>query len=359
MNNQKKFLFLLILFVQTYSFAQKSNIQTSDPILDKSKFKVGLENCNFVWNNEYFNPIVNGYTLIGYFLRPTVGYQLSPNVIVKGGIHLLKYSGADKFSSTVPIYSVSYHLKDFTLTMGTLKGTINHRLNDVMMLSERYFTEKPENGIQAVWDSNRLFFDIWLDWRNFLFRSANDKEELTFGISSQPNWIKSNNWKISTPFSLLIEHKGGQIDASPELMKTKLNYHYGASISYYPQKNFITQINAKSEYFVFQDNSREKRSIFENGTGFLSSFSLFRNRNFVKVSYWKADKYLSSFGHPIYQCFSENGKHANERELLIAKLYLHYAVYKGIDMGLTFETFSNLQQPDFDYTTGLIFKIGL
>ena len=57
-----------------------------------------IRNTNFVRNNEFFNNIVEGYTLIGYFVDPTISYTPSKNTKIEAGVHLLKYSGVDQFT---------------------------------------------------------------------------------------------------------------------------------------------------------------------------------------------------------------------------------------------------------------------
>ncbi len=353
-----KLLLAILILINSYVFAQNGNNFTH-PDTAKSDLSIGIENCNFVWNNEYFNPIVEGYTLIGYFFTPSIKYQFSPNLSAKGGVHLLKYSGVDKFTKVLPVYSVTYSKSDFSLTLGTLNGTINHRLSSPMFLAERYFTNNIENGLQTTLNKDKLFIDIWVDWRNFIFKNDNEQELLTAGFSSEVYPIKTDAWELSVPISVLLEHRGGQIDTASANMKTAMNYSGGLQLAYKTPTHFISKINISSQYHGFKDNSPTVESIFTKGSGLLTELGIFNKQSFIKIGYWKANKYLSMLGHPIFQCFSDKGaeKHTETRELFTTKLYWNYPIYNGIYLAFTGETFYDLKTSDFDFTTGLTLVI--
>lgn len=344
---------LFFLFFLTFSpcFSQKSFLK------DTLKLSFHLNNANFVWNNEYFNDIVKGYTLIGFFFTPTIEYRFTPHIKANGGVHLLKYSGKDKFSQIAPVYSVSYQKKDFSLLFGTLKGTINHRLSEPILLQERYFTNHLESGIQALWNKPKFFLDIWLDWRNFIVQNDSKQEVLTAGISAQAYVFKNENWELLLPISLLLEHRGGQIDTSSVAMKTAMNYSFGLQATRHLPFKYLSKIRITSQYIGFLDNSPSVNSLFKDGYGLLTKLSLYKGKSFFSIAYWEAEKYLSLLGHPMYQSFSANGKHKNNRKLFISKLYWNYLIYKGIDLGFTAETFYDVKSSDFDFTVGLTLLI--
>lgn len=344
-------LFFLFFLNFSFCFAQK------DILKDTLNFNFHLSNANFVWNNEYFNDIASGYTLIGFFFTPTVEYRFSPRIKASGGVHLLKYSGKDKFSQVAPVYSVTYEKNNFSLLFGTLKGTINHRLSEPVFLQERYFTNHLESGIQALWNKPRFFLDVWLDWRNFIFKNDPKQEVLTAGISAQVYPIKNKYWEIFIPVSLLLEHRGGQIDTSSANMKTAMNYSFGLQANRHLPFKWLNKISIESQYVGFLDNSPSVNSLFKEGYGILTQLSLYKNKSFLRVAYWEAERYLSLLGHPMYPCSSENERHKNNRKLFVSKLYWNYFIYKGIDLGFTGETFYDMMNNDFDFTLGLTLLI--
>ena len=71
------------------SFYRSAQIDSS---LDNT-LSFRIENSNFFKNNEYFNDIIQGYTLIGWFINPKLIYYPAKNAKIEAGIHFLKYSG--------------------------------------------------------------------------------------------------------------------------------------------------------------------------------------------------------------------------------------------------------------------------
>ncbi len=345
----KQILFFVLIFIGLLF-----NAKAEDKELKPYKF--GLTNSNFVWNNEYFNPITKGYTLIGYFLAPKLGYTLSPNLDIEGGVYLLKYSGHDDFSDVLPIYSVKYHEGDLTFVLGTLKGTVYHGLDDVLLAKERYFTHL-ENGLELTLVKKAYRLDIWLDWRHYLFKGEDDQELLNAGFASNFKLFQNEEWLLDMPISLLVEHRGGQIDTSDKNIKTVSNYSSGVNITKNLDIDMLDKLSFTARYFGFKDSSPKPESIYTKGYSYKASARAFWGKSFMELAYYKADRFLSILGHPIYQCFSETGKHAKTRELLVGGLFLDHEIKKSIDLSFTVEGFYDQDTQDFDYTTGIVLDI--
>ena len=116
---KKKYALIFILFL----ICIKLNAIRIDPdttqinsiyFADSNNFYFNFQNQNFFWNNEYFGSIAAGYTLIGYHVTPTIEYHFSNNFKVEAGVHMLKYSGVDDFSTIIPSYSAVFHNKNIT-----------------------------------------------------------------------------------------------------------------------------------------------------------------------------------------------------------------------------------------------------
>lgn len=209
----KQGLFIFILIIGLKASAHSADKESNHPLLnntfekDSNALYFNLYDANFLWNNEFFNPIVNGYTLIGYFLTPEFQYHFSPKIKIQGGVHLLKYSGVESFSTVAPTYSATYTNSDFSLIMGTLNGTVNHRLPEPLLFTERYFTNNLENGVQYLLNKEKFHMDLWLDWQTFIFPMDNKQEELVAGLALFPTPIKNENWEFKLPLSLLAKHR--------------------------------------------------------------------------------------------------------------------------------------------------------
>jgi hypothetical protein len=86
---------IVFFFVSIYSFqikaqvdypAFKSKIEINPT--DSEKLSFNLYNLNYVNNTEWFGNIPLSGTLFGYEIIPEMQYQISPRLIIKGGIYL-------------------------------------------------------------------------------------------------------------------------------------------------------------------------------------------------------------------------------------------------------------------------------
>jgi hypothetical protein len=348
---------LLIATARAHGFSFPINhpLLNNSYVKDSNALYFNFYNANFLWNNEFFNDVVNGYTLIGYFLTPEFQYHISPNIKIQGGLHLLKYTGINDFTQIVPTYSAIYTHNDFALIMGKIKGTINHRLPEPLLFSERYFTNHLENGVQYLLNKEKLQLDLWLDWQSFIFPMDNKQEELVAGLSVRPWLIKNENWEMGTPVWLLTGHRGGQIDTSSANMKTAMNYGVG----FFLQKNlsyrFLDKMSFETQFLGFSDNSPTVESLYEKGTGWMNQISLGYRDNYFRASYWHSHQFLSLMGHPMYQSYSEKGEgfHQAHRELLSFHLFYSKSIHKSIYLGFMGDTYIDLNNGDVDYSMGM------
>lgn len=145
---------------------------------------VNFRNMNFVKNNEYSNPITEGYTLIGYFIQPELVYQPDEKITLRLGAHMLSYSGTGKFSLIKPLFSTAWHFSENTsFTIGSLSGSDSHKMFDPHFNRERVYNAFSEDGLQLRSSGDRFFSDTWLSWENYIFKGDNDREVFTAGES--------------------------------------------------------------------------------------------------------------------------------------------------------------------------------
>jgi len=338
-----------------FTYPTNHPLLNNDIIKDSNALYFNFYNANFLWDNEFFNDIVNGYTLVGYFITPELQYHFNEHLVIEGGVHLLKYSGIDSYTRVVPTYSAIYRKNDFTLIMGNIRGTINHRLPEPILFSERYFTNNLENGVQYILEKDRFHFDTWLDWQNFIFPSDDEQEKLTAGISAIPSVLKTEEWEIKLPVSLLVGHQGGQIDTNEVPMKTLINASLGFKAEKRFNYKFLDHISLESHLIGFKDNSPTMNSLYPKGWGLLNQLTWSKESSYFQVEYWKSSQFLSIMGHPIYQSYSEKGVgyHQESRELLNFHLFYSKNIYQGIYLGFMGDTYFDLINSNFDYSMGL------
>lgn len=90
----RRFFTVSLLLVSLIANAQESIFYTN-PIQNNrvSKFQLEVYNLNFFKNNEYFNKIADGYTLLGAHLHSKLFYNISNKSQIKLGISLSKWGG--------------------------------------------------------------------------------------------------------------------------------------------------------------------------------------------------------------------------------------------------------------------------
>jgi hypothetical protein len=292
---------LLLLFIPGIRGQEKK-----DTLSVPGKVYLSLKNINFIKNNEYFNPIIEGYTLVGYFIQPVIVFYPAEKIKLQLGTHLLSYAGADKLSCAKLVFSTTFNFSDNTfLTLGTLNGSDKHRMLDPHFDKERLYNLYTENGLQLVTENNHLFSDSWLSWENFIFKGDTTREVFTFGESFRYTSGKiADIFKVEVPVQLQFKHFGGQISNYTEHIETYFNLAAGVRIN--------VDIAGKRpgaagiEYFQFLNNELTKTGVNGLTRGYASWIRFHFNYKPVYFGsyYWKSHNFFSPNGNAIYSSVS-------------------------------------------------------
>ncbi len=250
----KRFI-LCVVFVNsiTIAYSQSFNFFFEDTVKSehKSKLSLKIDNLNFLKNNEYFNSFVQGYTLIGYWLKPQVIYNISPRLSFNVGFHAQKYSGVKGFSEFKPLLSLIYKTgKNAKLVFGTLSPTLNHNMGDYLVAEELVLTDNIESGLQFIYKTNRIYSDTWLDWKQFIFKNSPYPEIIFFGSSNIFSLIKNKNSEFNLFLGGTVSHVGGQIDASEVRVETIMNSKTGLSYKYIIKSKLINSVKIFGDYYT-------------------------------------------------------------------------------------------------------------
>ncbi|MCX6255164.1 MAG: hypothetical protein NTV31_11895 [Bacteroidia bacterium] len=362
-----------LLFITLNTFGQVSEETEVQP----GELSLRIKNINFVKNNEYFNPIsasrfilissipwfidksawIEGYTILGYFIQPELVYSPSGKVTLRGGIHLLKYSGTEMFSQVRPVFSTSLNLSEKTsLTIGTLSGSDKHRLFDPHFDRERLYNAYAEDGLQLTSGNDHLFNDTWLSWENFIFKTDSTREVFTFGESFR--YISSpvaDFLRFEVPVQVQFKHFGGQISNYPEHVETYFNLATGLRISFdLVQKRYGV---AGIEYLQFINNVFPERpsSVILHGYASWFRFHYTYKALYIGATYWKAHNFYAPNGNAIYASVIDI--HSNyvvpERRIITNFVYLTLLPESYLELFLGLETFYDVCQKRLNYATTL------
>ena len=350
-------IFLLFLFIKINLLAQYyppsfyRNVK-----VDSSKvntLELRIENSNFLKNDEYFNNIVVGYTLLGYNLNPKLVYYPTKNLSFEAGVHFLKYSGVDQFTKVLPTLSVHYQAAKWAeIILGTLNGTTNHEMIEPIFNYEYFFTNNVENGLQFLFDTHWYKGDIWVNWQQFLFQGDHKQEIFTVGLSNR--FYLNGQHKVhslSIPFQVIYVHHGGQINTGAFDVTTRNNTAIGLNYTYKPSGSFLKSASLESQYTLFKDMSSAHLLRYIEGYGIYTVADVKASYFDLSVSHWYGNFFLSERGDPIFLCASTYipGYVEPQRALINCRLMFEKNIMKGLDVGAGFETYSDLYNYTADY----------
>jgi hypothetical protein len=119
----RKFIISIIVIALSiqHNFAQNDSIF-------KKEIYLKIDNFNFNKNNEYFNLIADGYTILGTQLHPKITYKPHPQFQLEFGVFGLYNFGNEAYSKIIPTFSLDYKLWKLDMTVGTLHNENLHQL---------------------------------------------------------------------------------------------------------------------------------------------------------------------------------------------------------------------------------------
>jgi hypothetical protein len=320
---------------------------------DDSKLLFGIENINFLKNNEYMNDRYDGYTLLGYTVKPKFTYFPSPNTKVEVGAFFLKYSGLEELSKVLPVFTFQFKIgPHLDFVMGSLYGTINHKLVEPLFQFERYYENNEESGLQFLYHHRYLESDLWVNWEKFIFLNSPYKEELTGGFS---NTIKltgeQNNWVVFIPLQALITHRGGQIDTAKTTLQTLLNTASGLNLGYKFNTGFIKYFGLENHYLTYNDLAGNA-PLLHDGYAIYSNLRLSSEQFHLVLGYFQGYNFVASRGEPLFQSVSQKDTAyiKTNRQLITGKLGYDLEIYDGVKMGVRFESYYDIAEKIFDYS---------
>ncbi len=350
-----------------------------DPTIDrdgKGELTFRFDNVNFIRDNEYQGSLTKGYTLPGFWVQPTFGYQPLRNLKVEAGVYLLRYWGANKYPNLnysdiaewkgnqtqkgfhcLPVFRVQMALTPtLDIVLGTLYGKNNHNLTDPLYNKEMGLTADPEAGIQILWKTRPMDFDMWVNWESFIFRDDDHQESFTFGLSTR---FKANRPAARThvyfPVQLLFQHRGGEInpEAESRSVKTWLNAAGGIGADFRLRNRWFTKFNLEvtAAYFGQQAGTMLP---FDNGYGIYAKAEADVWRLRIRAGYWQCKDFITVFGNPLFGAvsISEEGLTYDRPKLVTAGIEYAQSFGKGFAWGVHAEVFNNFAADTYSVKQG-------
>jgi len=340
-----------------YSIGQ----MTVEPRSQPGNLSLRIKSLNFIENNEFFNPIVEGYTMLGFFFQPELVYTPSAKVSLRAGAHVLKYYGTEKFSQVRPVFSTTLFFSDKTsLTLGTLSGPDKHHFFDPHFYTERLYNEYIEDGIQLTHINDHIFTDTWISWENYIFKGDSAREQFTFGESFRYTSSPIADFiHMEVPVQLQLKHRGGQISDYSQPIESFINIAAGLRANFDLGKKRYGQ--AGIEYLYFFNKNREGDTISGISRGNATWIRLHYNYKAFRLAtgYWRAHDFYAPNGNQIFSCVSDYqpGVVVHDRKIISNSLSVRFLPISSLEFyfGVDLYYDISLNRMDHAYTIHLNF----
>lgn len=308
---------------------------------------------HFVKNNEYFNEIADGYTLWGYQLNPKLAYQPTANVSLTGGVFLQHDFGKEGFSQALPTFTIKIKHHQWNYVIGTLDGSVGHRLIEPLYNFERLLKNRIENGLQVRKITEKQFFDFWISYPQTTGPGQDGQEMFWGGLSSDKLVYEKNEFKIRWPFQFTGFHVGGQNLATPQPIRSAFHLNTGLSFDWQFSQNFLKGMSFTPYFLVFNeiaDQNKNGWALYPNATFYTKPFT-------IQLSYWQGKNYVADYGGDLYQSISRkfgnlNYKESN-RNLLIFRFIRDIKVIDNLNVSIRFEPYFDLINKIFEHSEGI------
>jgi hypothetical protein len=355
----KRSLLLLLLFIPAAAFAQLDNSAFEQRMMvepaDSNKLFLGINMLGFMKDNEFFDTMIEGYTLFGYQLNPYLSYNISKNVRLDAGVYVQKDFGNDDYSEVQPTLSLKIRNNNFNFIFGTLEGSTHHGLIEPLYDFERVLNNRLENGAQFIWMKDKsLFLDAWIDWQKMIYVNSTEPERLVAGISFNKTLFTFGNVHVDLPLQLVASHQGGQIDTVDNEVITQYTMAGGLTLEG-AGSGFIKSWGVK--LYTASSNTSASAPVFnDDGIGFFVNPYLKTKIGLtVMGSYWYGDQFTTAQGSPLYA--SANDQYPmrvdKTREFVMLRFLYDLKVADGLILTARAEPFYDTYEDSIEYSFGL------
>ncbi len=353
---------VLTFFIPIYTKAQLDNrflespISLSDSI--EENLLLNIQTNSFFKNNEYFNDISTGYTLMGSQLFAQMAYLPNQHFRIQTGIFLYKDFGNDTMLKIRPLLTMKFQKNGYSFLFGNLEGSYSHRMLEPLYDYERFINQPLESGIQFKIEKDKVWSDTWLNWEKMEYLGSNYQERFSLGHHSNFTIYKNKNAQWNIPFQFIFSHRGGQIDNDTTALQTIGNTSIGFMYSFQLEHPFLNEIKTENYYNYFFDLSPTKQLPYSTGHGFYlnASVRLIKHAR-LALSYWNGEHFISSRGGALFQSISsvygKQGYIEPNRQLLFLKIQYAKRVLNAFNVDVRFEPFYDFNASTIEYSYSL------
>jgi hypothetical protein len=340
------------IYAQVDNKSIENNHSFNDTSIRKIQFK--FNSLVYVKNNEYFNEIADGYTLIGYYLNPKMSIRLHEKVQIDAGVFLRKEYGRNGLKEIEPTFTVQIKQKDWRFLFGNIEGNLSHRMIEPLLSFERVLSKPLEHGFQAKYQKQEAFFDGWLDWQQTTIAGQTNQEKIWAGMSYYSKAVELKGIKFQAIAQASIYHSGGQNIQNIQPVRTMINPTLGLRIKKeFNQNQAFTLDNYYVGYF---------ESPLQGTAYYLNTF--WQNPKYqIGFSYWGGHYFNAPFGNDLMQStsrkFNNESHYEESRNVLITRIVRDWKVSRKVVVSLRIEPYYDFKNRIMEHSEGLYLKCNL
>jgi hypothetical protein len=335
---KKLILFSILIFLFPLLKAQQSDKQAPE----QGRLSLSIKSISFLKNNEYLNPVTEGYTIIGFFIQPALVYSPGKKFSLALGAHIEGFAGASGLEIPMPVFTSTWNITPGSrLIIGTLDGSDKHQMEDPVFHSEKLYTAFNENGIRIVNDYDHIFSDVWINWENFIRKGDTTRETFTGGISFRYISPKIREVvSLELPVQGIFKHYGGQISDYNGEAETYFNASAGIRVNLFPGEGKYGKAGVEFTQFLYSELTNWGNAGVNDGRA--SWIRLNYDFKFLKFcsSYWKSHDFYAPNGNPIYSSVSDyqEGVIVHDREIWGNSIFIKLTPVSYFEFLAGFET---------------------
>jgi hypothetical protein len=331
---------------------------TTRAVPQAGDLRIGLNAFTFFKDNEYFNDIVEGYTLFGTQLNPQLVYYPTKELRLEAGVFLWKDFGTPALRQVRPTYRATWTHGAHQFIFGNIRANLNHGYIEPLLDFERVILVPLEEGLQYRLRTKRASVDVWVDWLKQEYPGSNYQEQIAGGLSGSYRLTRPESpVDVSIPLQFTARHAGGQIDTLRAPIQTLFNYATGV-VARVPLHGAVLQAVRLNAYgLLFDDHSFSNyRLPYQTGNGLYLNGTVETRYLDVMLSYWQGHQFFAPLGGNYYQSIASRygtpGYTDAERRLLLVRLLRDFRISDAAALTVRVEPVYDFNRQLLDFSFG-------
>jgi hypothetical protein len=322
------------------------------------ELRLAANSFTFFKDNEYFNKIVDGYTLFGTQLNPRLVYYPTKDLRLEGGVFLWKDFGNPKLQQVSPTFRATWTVNNNEFILGNIRANLNHDYIEPLFNFESVMLRPLEEGLQYRYLGERLFLDVWVDWQRQQYRYSNYQEEIAGGLSSYYRLSNEyRDWQLKLPLQFTATHHGGQIDTLNQPLQTLFNGAAGLEGRRRFPGSAVQAFRFSGYALGFQDHSFSFQLPFKQGWGLYLNTTLETRYADLMLSYWQGSRFISPLGGDLYQSASRTVSNPDftdpNRRVLLLRLLRDFRIADAAALTVRVEPLYDFNAKLLDFSFGV------